>query len=42
MLLNIEAPAPAIAELERQVALNEDVIRYQTIRVDGLEEGPRR
>lgn len=40
VLLNIEAPATAIQELERQVALNEDVIRYQTIRVDELEEGP--
>ena len=40
VLLNIEAPAPAVHELERQVALNEDVIRYQTIRVDALETGP--
>ena len=40
VLLNIEAPAPAIQELERQVALNEDVIRYQTIRVEALETGP--
>ncbi len=37
VLLNIEAPAAAVQELERQVALNEDVIRYQTIRVDELE-----
>ncbi len=40
VLLNIEAPAPAVAELERQVGLNEDVIRYQTIRVDALETEP--
>ncbi|WP_199555564.1 30S ribosomal protein S6 [Sandaracinobacteroides hominis] len=40
VLLNIDGPAPAILELERQVALNEDVIRYQTIRVDALEAGP--
>jgi small subunit ribosomal protein S6 len=40
VLLNIEAPAAAVQELERQVALNEDVIRYQTIRVDALEAGP--
>ena len=39
-LLNIDAPAPAIAEMERQMRLNEDVIRYLTIRVDELEEGP--
>ncbi|QMW21672.1 30S ribosomal protein S6 [Sandaracinobacteroides saxicola] len=37
VLLNIEAPAAAVQELERQVALNEDVIRYMTIRVDKLE-----
>ncbi|MFQ3596097.1 MAG: 30S ribosomal protein S6 [Sphingomonadaceae bacterium] len=37
VLLNIEAPAAAVQELERQVALNEDVIRYQTIRVEMLE-----
>lgn len=40
VLLNIDGPAAAIQELERQVALNEDVIRYQTIRVEALESGP--
>src|SRR6478609_3573762 len=40
VLLNIEAPAPAIAELERQTAINEDVIRYMTVRVDEHETGP--
>lgn len=40
VMLNLDAPAPAIFELERQVGLNEDIIRYQTIRVDELEEGP--
>jgi len=40
VLFNIDAPAPAVAELERQVALNEDIIRYMTIRVDEHEEGP--
>jgi small subunit ribosomal protein S6 len=39
-LLNIEAPAPAVAEMERQMRLSEDVIRYLTVRVDELEEGP--
>jgi small subunit ribosomal protein S6 len=37
VLLNIEAPAAAVSELERQVRLNEDVIRYQTVRVEALE-----
>jgi len=40
VLLNVEAPAPAVAELERQAGLNEDVIRFQTIRVDALETEP--
>ena len=40
VLFNIEAPAPAIAELERTMRINEDVLRYLTIKVDALEEGP--
>ena len=40
VLLNIDAPAAAIQELERQERLNEDVIRILTIKVDELEEGP--
>jgi small subunit ribosomal protein S6 len=39
-LLNIDAPPAAIAEMERQERLNEDVLRILTIRVDELEEGP--
>ncbi len=39
-LLNLDAPAAAIHEMERNMRLNEDVIRYLTIRVDELEEGP--
>ncbi len=40
VLFNIDAPAAAIAELERTMRINEDVIRYMTVRVDQLEEGP--
>ena len=40
VLLNIEAPAGVVAELERQTAINEDVIRYMTVRVDEHEKGP--
>jgi small subunit ribosomal protein S6 len=40
VLFNIDAPAPAIAELERTMRINEDVLRYLTIRVDEHEEGP--
>jgi small subunit ribosomal protein S6 len=39
-LMNIDAPAAAIVELERQLGLNEDVIRYLTLRVDEHEAGP--
>ena len=39
-LLNIEAPPAAIAEMERQQRINEDVLRLLTIRVEALEEGP--
>jgi len=39
-LMNLDAPAAAIAEIERQERLNEDVLRYMTIRVEELEEGP--
>lgn len=40
VLLNIDAPAGVVAELERQTAINEDVIRYMTVRVDEHEAGP--
>src|SRR5207302_7365756 len=40
MLLNIDGPGPAIAELERTMRINEDILRYLTLRVDQLEEGP--
>ena len=40
VLFNIEAPGPAIAELERTMRINEDVLRYLTVRVDELEAGP--
>ena len=40
VLLNIDAPAAAVIELERQMRINEDVLRYITVRVEALEEGP--
>jgi small subunit ribosomal protein S6 len=40
MLMNLSAPPAAVAELERTMRINEDVIRYLTIRVDELEDGP--
>src|SRR4030095_5929356 len=40
VMLDIDAPAPALAELERQSNINEDIIRFLTIRVDEHESGP--
>ena len=40
VMLDVDAPPPAIAELERQTNINEDVIRFMTIRVDEHEAGP--
>jgi small subunit ribosomal protein S6 len=39
-LLNVDAPPAALTEVERQQRLNEDVLRYLTIRVETHEEGP--
>lgn len=39
VMLNIDAPAGVVAELERQTRINEDVIRYMTIKVEEHEEG---
>ena len=39
-LLNIDAPAAAVKEMERTMSINEDILRYLTIRVEELEEGP--
>ncbi|HEV7274809.1 MAG TPA: 30S ribosomal protein S6 [Devosiaceae bacterium] len=39
-LLNIDAPAAAVAEMERQMRINEDILRFMTVRVDEHEEGP--
>ena len=40
VLLNLDAPSAAVAEVERQERISEDIIRYITVRVDELEEGP--
>ena len=36
-LLAIDAPAPAVKEMERQLLINEDVLRFMTIRVEELD-----
>ena len=40
VLFNIEAPPAAIAELERTMRINEDVLRYLTLRIEKVDEGP--
>jgi small subunit ribosomal protein S6 len=40
ILLNINAPPAALHEMERNMRLNEDVLRFLTVRVEELEEGP--
>jgi small subunit ribosomal protein S6 len=39
-MFHIEAPASAIEELERNMRLNEDILRYLTVKIDRLPEGP--
>ena len=39
-LINIDAPATAVHEMERLQRINENVMRYMTIAVEELEEGP--
>ena len=40
VFFNIDAPPAAISEYERRMRINEDVLRYLTVRVEALEEGP--
>ncbi len=39
-LINVDAPPAALAEAERQWSINEDILRFMTIRVEALEDGP--
>ena len=40
VMMNLDTPPAALLEMERNMRLNEDIIRMLTIRVDALEEGP--
>ena len=40
VMLDFEAPTNVVAELERQTQINEDVVRYMTLKVDAHEQGP--
>src|SRR4028119_2221584 len=39
-LFNIDAPPAAVAEMERQMTISEDILRFMTVRVDALETDP--
>src|SRR4051794_19116743 len=39
-LFNLDAPPAAVAEMERQMRISEDVLRFMTVRVDAFEDGP--
>jgi len=39
VMFNVDAPAEAVAEYERRMRINEDVLRYMTVRVEEHEEG---
>jgi len=40
VMFNLDAPATAVAEMERNMRLHEDILRFLTVKVDELEEGP--
>jgi small subunit ribosomal protein S6 len=40
MLLGLEAAPASIVEMERQLRLNEDVLRFMTVRIETIDEGP--
>lgn len=40
VLFNVDGPAASIHELERAHRISDDIMRYMTIRMDELEEGP--
>jgi len=39
-LMNIEAPHSAVAEMERQMGLNEDILRFMTLKVEEHDDEP--
>lgn len=40
VMLRLDTPPAALEELERQTRINEDIVRYMTIKVEAHEEGP--
>ncbi|WP_435640543.1 30S ribosomal protein S6 [Micavibrio aeruginosavorus] len=40
VLMELDTPAPALLEMERNMRLNEDVLRHISVRMDELSKGP--
>ncbi len=40
ILMNVDAPAAAVSEMERQMRINDDILRYMTLRVDEHDDEP--
>lgn len=40
VMFNLDAPPAAVAEMERNMRINEDILRFMTVSVEALEEGP--
>lgn len=40
VLFNIDSPAPTVKEMERQIGLNEDILRHLTLKLDALDNEP--
>jgi small subunit ribosomal protein S6 len=40
VMFNLDAPPATVSEMERNMRINEDILRYLTVRVEALEEGP--
>lgn len=40
VMFNLDAPSAAVVEMERNMRISEDILRYLTVRVEVLEEGP--
>jgi len=40
VMMNLDAPSAAVLEMERQMGINENVLRQLTIKVDAFAEGP--
>ncbi len=40
VMMNLDAPSDVVTELERQQRIHDDILRYMTLRVEEIEEGP--